>query len=165
MAEELCKATRAEIEPGKKICISLNPPFLAGGKERMPITEFAALVCKKLSAYQEQDYTDMTHSASAVDITPRGVSKASAVQGLLTAAGLLPEEVLGVDDSAAGAEWLRVVGFRATPANGSPALDGIVHYRSPYPEVGGLIDILQKLAWHGYRPFSLRDDAYLREEA
>jgi hydroxymethylpyrimidine pyrophosphatase-like HAD family hydrolase len=119
----------------------------------MPIADFAELVKGKLSTYQEQGFIEIKPSASAVDITPRGISKAEAVQGLLTAAGLLSEEVLGMDDGAAGAEWLKEVGFRATPANGDPALDEIVHYRSPYPEVRGTIDILQQLAWHGFQPW------------
>lgn len=144
--EELRQTTGAELEPGKMWCLSLNPPFVPGGETRVPIADFAALVMDKLSTYQRQGYIAITHSVSAVDITPAGVSKAAAIAFLLAASGLAPAEVLGVGDSEADAAWLGLVGTRATPANGSAALDPLLHYRSLYPTVTGTLDILQRLA-------------------
>lgn len=144
VAHEICKATGAAIEPGKEFALSLNPPFV-GTDERLPIDEFEALVAERLAAYRE--VVEISRSASAVDITPRGVSKASAVRLLLDAAGLDPAEVLGVDDSAAGAAWLREVGWSATPRNGSASLN--VDYRSHLEEVEGVVDIVPRFAWPG----------------
>ena len=157
LVEQLCTVTAATLEPGKQFCLSLNPPFGPDGEARVDIAAFATHVTDELATYQRQGLIHVTHSASAVDITPQGISKASAVRWLLETAALAPDEVLGVDDSAAGAEWLKVVGSRATPANGADELRALLHYQSPFPTVAGTLDILQRLAGGGFRPFDRAD--------
>lgn len=142
-------ATGAQLEAGKDFTLSLNPPLVSQtGSERVPIAGFAAAVRRVLQDYE--DVVEVKHSQSAVDITPRGVSKASAVRLLLDWTGLPPEEVLGVGDTAADAEWLREVGWSAAPENGRDALPGL-HYYAPRSVTEGLLDVLRRLEAEEYR--------------
>ncbi|MGV3723467.1 MAG: HAD family hydrolase [Actinomycetota bacterium] len=144
----LAARTGAVIEAGKDFCISINPPPLTPTSvDRLTTAEFAPVVEASLSAYLDE--VEVKFSLSSVDITPRGISKASAVRLLLDWTGLQPEEVLGVGDTQADAAWLREVGWRAAPANGRDALPGM-HYYSPQSVAGGLLDILQRLASNAY---------------
>lgn len=144
----LAAETGAVIEAGKDFCISVNPPPLAPGSvERVTTQTFAPVIEAALTVYLDE--VEVKYSHSAVDITPRGISKASAVRLLLDWTGLEPEEVLGVGDTKADEAWLREVGWRATPANGREALPGM-HYYSPHSVARGLLDILQRLKSSAY---------------
>lgn len=136
-------------ESGKDFCISVNPPLKEGHADRrVDIKEFFSVVCGALHEYE--DFIEISYSESAVDITPKGISKASAVSFMLKNTGLTPEEVLGIGDSTGDMAWLSLVGSTAAPANGSDTL--IVDYRSPYTITDGVYDILTKLCESGYRP-------------
>ena len=122
----LAAETGALVEVGKDFCISINPPPVAPGRsERQPTAAFRPVVEAALKDYLDE--IEIKHSASAIDLTPLGVSKASAVRLLLQWTGLAPEEVLGVGDTRADEAWLREVGWRSAPANGRDALPGM-HY-------------------------------------
>lgn len=145
----LVRETGALLEAGKDFSLSLNPPLLdpATG-ERQTTAEFRPRVEAAVAPFT--DAVEVKHSLSAIDITPRGVSKASAIRLLLQWTGLAPEEVLGVGDTAADEAWLQVVGHRAAPANGRPHLHGLDYYADA--EVAeGLLQILQRLEAHGFR--------------
>lgn len=144
----LAAATGAVIEAGKDFSVSVNPPPLTPGSvERQTTAQFAPVIEAALNRFLED--VEVKYSLSAVDITPRGISKASAVRRLLDWTGLQAEEVLGVGDTKADEAWLREVGWRAAPANGRAALPGM-HYYSPQSVAGGLLDILQRLASNAY---------------
>lgn len=144
----LAAETGAVVEAGKDYCVSVNPPPVSpGSSERQSTAEFAPVIEAALSRYLDE--IEVKYSVSAVDITPRGVSKASAVRLLLDWTGLRPEEVLGVGDTKADEAWLREVGWRAAPANGREALPGM-HYYSPESVAAGLLDILHRLAANDY---------------
>jgi hydroxymethylpyrimidine pyrophosphatase-like HAD family hydrolase len=144
----LVERTGAQFEPSKDFCISLNPPPVRpGSRERQATDEFRPLVEAAIGEYSEE--VEIRHSASAVDITPRGVSKASAVQMVLEWTGLSPAEVLGVGDTRADEAWLSHVGWRAAPANGRDQLVGLDYY-SPHEVTVGLLDILRWLHDTGY---------------
>jgi hydroxymethylpyrimidine pyrophosphatase-like HAD family hydrolase len=137
----LMRATGATLDVGKDHCLSINPPPAApGSRERMSTAEFRPVVDQALAPFQE--WLEVKHSASAIDITPRAVSKASAVQVVLEWTGVGPKEVLGVGDTAADAEWLRLVGLPAAPANGRAALPCLAYY-SPEESTRGLLDIFR----------------------
>ncbi len=144
----LVERTGAQFEPSKDFCASINPPPVApGSRERQSTDAYRPLVHAALADYLGE--VEVKHSASAVDVTPRGVSKASAVRLLLDWTGLQPGEVLGVGDSAADAEWLAAVGWRGAPANGREQLLGMDYY-SPHEVADGLLDILERVAERGY---------------
>lgn len=139
--EPLAHRTGAVIEAGKEFCFSLNPPLLASGSpERQSTDEFRLDVDQACAGWEE--LIDIRHSRSAIDVTPREISKASAVELLLRWSGLGPDEMLGVGDTPADAQWLAVVGNRAAPANGRAHLPGLDYY-APREGPEGLLEIIQ----------------------
>jgi len=145
----LIRDTGCQLEPGKIFSISLNPPLRPGSRtKRVSTNKFRPLVDEAMQNFK--NYVNINHSASAIDITPKGITKASAVNFLLKNTGVKPEEVLGVGDTAADEEWLTVVGWSASPANGKGKLKH-VNYFSPYEVTDGLFDILKNLEAHNYR--------------
>jgi len=144
----LVEETGATFEPGKDVCISINPPPVRPGAiERVPTDEFRPVVDERLRGHDS--LIEVSHSKSAIDITPKGISKASGVGQLLDCLGLGPDEVLGVGDTRADAAWLSMLRWQATPSNGREALPHVA-YHAPHPDVGGLIDILKRLVLRGY---------------
>jgi hydroxymethylpyrimidine pyrophosphatase-like HAD family hydrolase len=145
---ELVARTGALLEVGKEFCLSLNPPLRwPQTGERIPTAEFRPVVEAAVAGFAEQ--VEIRHSASAIDITPVGISKASAMQLLPGWTGLAPNEVLGVGDTGADAEWLHAVGVRAAPANGRAALPGMDYY-AEHPVIAGLLEILNRLTQRNY---------------
>lgn len=108
------------------------------------------MVDAALAPYAE--WIEVKHSASAIDITPVGVSKASAVRLLLEWSGLQPLEVLGVGDTPADAAWLQVTGWRAAPANGREQLPGL-HFYAEEPVTRGLLEILRRVQARDFTGF------------
>ncbi len=147
--EPLAARTGALIEAGKDLSVSLNPPLIPQGAGARETTEsFRPQVDAAVGAFAE--WIEVKHSHSAIDITARGISKASAVRQLLDWTGLRPDEVLGVGDTQADEAWLQEVGWRAAPSNGREALPGM-HYYSPFPVASGLLEILEQLRSRDYR--------------
>lgn len=147
--DPLMTRSGAHMDVGKDFCVSINPPPLtAGALERMPTADFRRQVEAELAG--ALDEVEIKHSASAIDITPTGASKASAVQVILEWTGLRPDQVLGVGDTVADRDWLALLGHSATPANGREALPG-VHWVAPREATEGLIDILTRLREQGYQ--------------
>lgn len=140
--EPLARRTGAVVEVGKEFCVSLNPPLLAAGSpERQSTDEFRPAVDQACAGWEE--LVEIRHSRSAIDVTPRGISKVSAVELLLRWSGMTPDEVLGVGDTPADAQWLAAVGNRAAPANGRAHLPGLDFYATGEgPD--GLLEILRQ---------------------
>ena len=64
----------AHLDVGKHFCLSINPPPLApGSRERHATGDFLPVVEQALAPYRAE--VEVAHSASAIDITPRGVSR------------------------------------------------------------------------------------------
>jgi hydroxymethylpyrimidine pyrophosphatase-like HAD family hydrolase len=144
----LAQEVGAVVEAGKDFSVSLNPPpRCPGSSERQSTAEFAPVVEAALGAFAEQ--VEVKASVSAIDITPRGISKASAVRLLLRWMGLAPAAVLGVGDTRADELWLQEVGWRAAPANGRDALPGM-HYYAESEVAAGLLEILQHAQRRGW---------------
>lgn len=141
--EPLLKETGAQLEVGKEYCLSINPPLSGSTGRRATTASFRPRVDLAVTPYL--DLLEVNHSASAIDITPRGVDKASAVSLLLDWTGLKPDEVLGVADSPSDAGWLRLLGWNAAPANGRENLPGLRCYAAE-DTTRGLIEILKCLS-------------------
>jgi hydroxymethylpyrimidine pyrophosphatase-like HAD family hydrolase len=146
--EPLAEVTGAVIEAGKDFTVSLNPPpVFPGSSERLTTDAFRPVVEEAIVGFGGD--VEVKHSHSAIDITVEGVSKASAVRQLLDWTGLRPSEVLGVGDTTADQDWLRVVGWRAAPSNGRDALPGLDYYARG--EVAqGLLEIVERLSLNGW---------------
>ena len=126
-------------EPGKEICISLNP-------EAPPeyYADRIGLLFERVRANVSPELFTVTHSASAVDITPRGIDKASGVRFLSDMLNVPPEEMLGIGDSTGDMPFLMITGLAAAPSNASESVKAMVDYASTQPESLGVLDIL---AW------------------
>ena len=128
-------------EPGKEICISLNPiGSVDTYSER--IEELYEQICPHI----DQGMFNINHSASAVDITPCGIDKAAGVTFLSETMRIPTHQILGIGDTAGDLSFLKIVGLAAGPANMTEALKGVVHYTSQESEVRGVLDIISWLS-------------------
>lgn len=131
-------------EPGKEICISLNP-----------IAKLEDYPGKIRALYEalltEVDATlfNVTHSASAVDITPKGIDKAAGVRFLSDLTGVPLSAMLGIGDTRGDLPFLEIVGKVAVPANAQEELGGLAAYRSSASSAGGVYDAVLLFSGQG----------------
>lgn len=139
----LAKSTGAVVEAGKEYTISVNPPLVdLHSGERQSTDAFRPVIEEVAAEFLGE--IEIKHSRSAIDITPRGIGKASALRQLLAWTGLPAEEVAGVGDTVADAEWLGLIGWSAAPANGREALPGMRFY-AEREVAAGLLQIVERL--------------------
>jgi hydroxymethylpyrimidine pyrophosphatase-like HAD family hydrolase len=134
--ERLITQHDAKKEYGKDICISLNPPG------DMTIEQLFDIAQEGLAEWLH--VVEITHSQSAVDITPQGVNKASALNFLSDCIGITPTEMLGIGDSQGDLSMLRLVGMPTTPANGTRDVRAIVRFTARRVGALGVADILRQ---------------------
>lgn len=115
---KLCEDVGATKEQGKEICISINP-------ESTDVKSLYEEVQDRLRDDGIDDVVNVAHSATAVDVTPKGVSKATGLDLLTDRHGIDSSKILGVGDSNGDLQWLEQVGYPATPSNGSESLKSI----------------------------------------
>ena len=127
------------VEPGKEICISLNP--VADPKD---YHKYLKELFEYVSQYVDTRLFSIVHSASAVDITPKGIDKAAGVRFLSEITDIPLQQMLGIGDSPGDLPLLRLVGYSAAPANASRIVCGEVTYVSTYAHAYGLVDIISK---------------------
>jgi HAD superfamily hydrolase (TIGR01484 family) len=132
-----CKGVAIK-EPGKEICISLNPVQLS-------IEDLYDLVLEVFKKRQLDEIVNITHSSTAVDITPKGINKFSGLKELLLHEGVDPAKVLGVGDSEGDVDWLNSIGIRTAPHNATEDLRSKVKglHIADFPDSLGLAQILQ----------------------
>ena len=133
-ARKMIKDINGDIELGKEYCISLNPPV---GKNTKWLYE---QVISQLKPYD--GIIEVTYSHSAVDITPKGVNKGSAVQFLSEVTGIPLRHMVGIGDSSGDLPMLDMVGHPACPANADSRVHEIAEYISDFPTTDGVIDII-----------------------
>lgn len=137
--EVLSKAIRCKhgvsIEPGKELCLTLR------AKTDTSFENIRLAIINELGERAKD--VELTWSAGAVDITPAGINKASGAKFLSEATGIGLEAMVGIGDSPADAEFLKVVAYAAVPANASEEVKGLASYVSPYTYTEGVIDIIR----------------------
>lgn len=125
-------------EPGKEICISLNPP------DEMKIEEFFEIVEKRLSQFEK--VVELTHSTTAVDITPKGANKGSGLKFATERSVVGIENVLYIGDTRGDFPAFEVAGYMACPSNATEECKKLVRskdgYISSFENVNGLINII-----------------------
>lgn len=140
VTEDVIVPNYARRVPGKEIMLSLHPVPPKEVKDIFSIVE-EILTKKQLVA-------SVTRSASAVDITPKGIDKAAGVRWLVdTLEGTFSVElpnVAGIGDSVGDISFLRIVGFSAAPANASESVKDAVHYSSTRTDGQGVVDIIRQ---------------------
>jgi len=121
-------------EAGKEYCISLNPPG------NMTIEWLYEHIAEQLKDYG--DFIEITHSKSAVDITPKGVNKGSGVQFLSETTGVPLEDMVGIGDTKGDLPMLKLVGHPTGPENADASVRQIAEYISPFRTTRGIVDII-----------------------
>jgi HAD superfamily hydrolase (TIGR01484 family) len=138
--ERLIKKYGAKKEYGKEVCISLNPP------QDLTIEQFFEVVRSEMR--QWSGVLEITHSKSAVDITPLGIDKAAGVRQLAERTGIPPEEMLGIGDTGGDMPMLRLVGTPTGPANASEEVRRVAAFIARAPGAAGVAEILRHFtAW------------------
>ncbi|HPX86165.1 MAG TPA: HAD hydrolase family protein [Candidatus Hydrogenedentes bacterium] len=77
-----------------------------------------------------------------LNIDLEGVTKGSAIRTLAEEFGLRREEMAGIGDTLGDLSIRESVGFFACPSNAVPALKEVADYISPFPDLRGVLDIL-----------------------
>lgn len=136
--ERLKKEYDAVEEPGKEICVSLNPT-------KHEVTELYSITRQVLKENDIIENFNVDHSSTAVDITPKGVNKKSGLAHLLCKEDIDSEKVLGVGDSQGDIEWLSSIGHPAAPANSSKEVKNIENvFVAGSENVRGVNEILEE---------------------
>jgi len=139
LQEHIIEKRIGKKEPGKEMCISLNA---LGG---MTIEELFQITKNTLSE-KMHNLVFITHSASAVDITPKGVNKATGLRLLSERTGIAFEEMIGIGDTAGDFPMLEVVGHPTCPSNAKKEVIELVEKRGGYvakaPNTAGVWEIL-----------------------
>ena len=136
--EAVIASNQARRVPGKEIMLSLHPV------PPVEVEDVYSIVTETLAKNQLD--ASITRSASAVDITPAGIDKATGVRWLVALEGMLAVElanVAGIGDSVGDMPFLRIVGFSAAPANASEQVKGLVEYCSAWADGQGVADIIR----------------------
>ncbi len=140
-----------EKEAGKEVCISLNP-------KQMSTRSLAKQINERFVEAKLDKYVNITYSETAVDITPAGVNKRTALEYLFSELGIDPQQVLGIGDSAGDVSWLNYVGIPAAPENATKDLtenDGLKDklFMSDHDDAMGLYDILTHFIFNHHEGF------------
>lgn len=139
LKKKLIKNNLAKIEPGKELCVSLNP--ISG----MTVKELYATTLKMLSPKMRK-LVFVTHSSSAVDITPKGVNKASGLEFLSNRTGIAFSAMIGIGDTAGDLPMLEKVGFPTCPGNATEEVMELVKNKGGYiakaPNTAGVWEIM-----------------------
>ena len=79
-----------------------------------------------------------------LNISLAGVDKGSTLRALFTELGATRDEVAGIGDTEGDRPLRDAVGFFACPANAKSTLKEAADYVSPYPDIEGMLDILER---------------------
>lgn len=79
-----------------------------------------------------------------LNISLAGVDKGSTLKVLLEDLGVTREETAGCGDSEGDLPLRNSVGFFACPSNAQDCLKDVADYVSPYPDIAGMLDILER---------------------
>lgn len=124
-------------EPGKEICISLNPIELG-------INDLYGIIKERIEEMGFDEFVDITHSSSAVDITPKNVNKRSGLFYILGEFGIPSKYCLGIGDTFGDVDWLKEIGYPTCPLNATEdvkKINGI--WVADYEDAEGVAEIIQ----------------------
>jgi len=134
-------------EPGKEICISLNPP------SGMEIEEFFEIVKKRLSQFEK--VVELTHSTTAVDITPKGANKKSGLTFAAKKSGVELNNILYIGDTKGDFPAFEVAGYTACPSNATEECKKLVKSKDGYisssTDIKGVTDIISHFTKYKFK--------------
>jgi len=131
-------------EPGKEICISLNP---VACPEDYPAR--IRVLYEALLPEVDVALFNITHSASAVDITPKGIDKAAGVRFLSEMTGIPLAAMLGIGDTRGDLPFLEIVGSVAVPANAQEELKTLAAHQAESRSAAGVWELVQRTCRQG----------------
>jgi len=128
-------------EAGKEVCISLGPVRPEDGS---PLgRDIIVDLFEDIRRVVDDSVFFVTHSTTAVDITPKGIDKGAGLAWLSDLLGVPEARMLGIGDTAGDLPFLTRAGLSAAPANASAAVKSVVSYVSPHPYAEGVVDIVR----------------------
>ena len=134
------KGRNIRFEVGKEICLSINPfPFPTGSEG---LENAVQGLLQETVDLADCELFNVTRSSCSVDVTPKGVDKASGIAMLSERIGVSPEEMVGIGDSYNDLSFLKAVGASACPENGVQLIKDLVKYVSPERHILGVLDII-----------------------
>lgn len=113
-------AARLVREGGKEVCFSLTGPEIAD----QPAEHIQAVMQQLMQRKGAASY-DWAYSTSAIDITPKGISKATGALALMRDRGLDWSHVASIGDSNGDLPVLRKAALAMCPQNADPAVKNI----------------------------------------
>lgn len=125
---------KSRLEIGKDFIISLNPIGI-------DIEDLFQII--KKNKYSDDIF--VSHSTTAVDITPKGVNKGSILDLWCATTKSQHNQILGVGDSVGDMYFLEKCGFVACPNNASQNIKMLSNFVSEESSTLGLIDIYTNL--------------------
>lgn len=133
-----------QVELGKEFSLSLNPP------PSVTIEAFFRDVVDIISDCEYgPDILHLAHSKSAVDITPAGVNKGSAIAHWIELVGHPADQLAAIGDTPGDFPALETVGMPMCPANATKEVKALVLERGGYvsglTETLGTLDCLMRL--------------------
>lgn|SRR3989338_5793808 len=130
---------KSPVQQGKELCISLTP------HKKIRVEDLFQSVQKELEIYKEKVF--ISHSNSAVDITPWGIDKGAGLLFLCEHIGISPGNVLAIGDSNNDMQVLSLAGYVGCPSNSKDEVIDLVRKKGGYvaktAHTGGVIEILQ----------------------
>jgi len=143
LIQELVLKRRARIEPGKEICISLNPTETIPKKYYQKLGELYSEVSNIIST--KKRFVNITRSKSAVDITPYGIDKYSGLKVLSSILDVDIAHIVGIGDSEGDLSFLKHIGHATCPNNAIDEVKIISKFVSNYPHAEGVCDIIYQI--------------------
>ena len=108
------------LEPGKTVCVSINGPPITG---RHP-DQIKAVIAEMQTLPNAKNF-HWAHSNTAIDITPKGIDKATGANWLLNSLGLDWSLVAAIGDSNGDLPVMTRCALPLCPANADPAIKAI----------------------------------------
>ncbi len=159
------------LEAGKDVAAAINAPIYFDGS-RMPTDQFFKILwhyahSRGYVGVEGRNFLHMIPSLSAVDITPHGIDKFTALLLLSTKMGWdLSHEVAAIGDTKGDLTVLQNVAFPMCPANAIEEVKELVRnrggYVSDYPTVVGAVDCMIQLIKD--RDREVRDNVYVESQ-
>lgn len=119
------------IELGKEVCISLNP-----------INESITSLYQRIRQKLDLTWVDITHSATAVDITPKNINKGDGYDFWYHQVNQKGIQTIGIGDSKGDIPFLNKSNIVACPNNASQEVKGLANIIA---KAGGAIGVLEIL--------------------
>ncbi len=113
-----------------------------------PEPELLPKLIDPIAAYIQEEGLpplDMKASHYYLNISMDGVTKGSALEWLMNDLGVGSGECAGIGDTTGDIPIREAVGFFGCPSNSQEGLKELADYISPFPEVRGTLDILERI--------------------